>query len=178
MSLSPSSPSSGSERCRYHGAHSQLSGPDDHHSTDLPTVERHQRALHEKQSSHFLLALRPPGGLPAIAGGNGSLNQLSEHGPNKLCSVKKGPSWAHLALQSLKLTKLHEQTKSNWQICLTSDLWGQWMWKQCSGTTVARVWLVARLPLFFICCALSIYRPAASLFLSSLSRSGWKGNSL
>lgn len=92
MSLSLSSPSSGSERCRYHGAHSQLSGPDDHHSTDLSSVERHQRALHEEQSSHFLLALRPPGGLPAIAGGNGSLNHLSEHGPNKLCSGKKAPA--------------------------------------------------------------------------------------
>lgn len=153
MSLSPSSPSSGSERCRYHGAHSQLSGPDDHHSTDLPTVERHQRALHEKQSSHFLLALRPPGGLPAIAGGNGSLNQLSEHGPNKRRSVKRAPAeliWPFSHWNSQNYMNQPKVTdRSVWPLTLEDS--------ECA---VACVWLVARLPNFSF-----IFHPFGSEYL-------------
>lgn len=63
-------PPAGGERRGHHGAGSQLPGPNDHHPSDLPTVEGHQRPLHEEQPPHLLTALRSTGGLPAIPGGN------------------------------------------------------------------------------------------------------------
>lgn len=64
-------PSAGGERRGHHGAGSQLPGPDDHHPSDLPAVEGHQRPLHEEQPPHLLAALRSTGGLPAVPGGKG-----------------------------------------------------------------------------------------------------------
>lgn len=61
--------SAGGEWCRHHGVGSQLFGADDHNSSDLPIVERHQRPLYEEQSSNLVPALWSAGRLSAVPGG-------------------------------------------------------------------------------------------------------------
>lgn len=59
----------GGEWHRNHGAGPQFVGPDDRHTANLPSVERHQHPVHEEQPPYLLPALWPPGGLPAVPGG-------------------------------------------------------------------------------------------------------------